>query len=61
MTTSAHHNGQNPTDPYQAMALAILFMWAATHLNTDQANAIAAMGGIAELALYALRLIQGRR
>lgn len=60
MTETARHNDQNPTDPHQAIALLFLAV-AASRLTLDQAQALTAMGVIAELALYALRLLRGRR
>ena len=61
MSTSARHNGQNPTDPHTFLILVLGIVYAAGQLTSQQAQALIAAGGIAELVLYFSRLIYGRR
>lgn len=61
MTTFVRYNDRFPTDPYQALAVILAILWMASQLTADQAQALTAIGVIAELALHALRFLQGRR
>lgn len=61
MAHSLPLNGQIPTDPHTALILILAIVGAAGQLTTEQAQALVATGGIAELALYGLRLLHGRR
>lgn len=61
MTNSRTHNGQIPTDPHTLLVLALAVLGAATQLTPDQAQALVATGGIAEVALLFLHLTRGRR
>ena len=61
MTSSVSINGRIPTDPATALILLLALTSAIAQLDPDQAQALAAAGGIAELALIALRLTRGKR
>ncbi|MFJ4473265.1 hypothetical protein ACIP2X_38025 [Streptomyces sp. NPDC089424] len=61
MTETARYYGQIPTDPATLLVLAIAVICAASRLTPDQAQALDAVGGIAELALLLYCLAQGRR
>lgn len=63
LSENAAHNDQNPTGPQSALILALAFavVYTAGQLTTEQAQALIATGGIAELALLFLRLLHGRR
>lgn len=61
MTGTSRINGQIPTDPHTALILILATACAAGQLTTEQAQALVATGGIAELALLFLRLLHGRR
>jgi hypothetical protein len=61
MTRIARLNGQIPTDPTTALLIALAIVYAACQLTTEQAQALIATGGIAELALICLRLLHERR
>ena len=61
MTGTSRHNDQIPTDPQTVLALILAITWTAGQLTTEQAAALAATGGIAELVLLFLRLLHGRR
>lgn len=55
MSGTMHYNGQIPTDPTIALVLLLALICAAGQLTPDQAEALIATGGIAELALMTLR------
>jgi hypothetical protein len=65
MTENARYNGRIPTDPTTVLILLLAITGAATQLTTDQAQALtqalAPIGGITELAVLVLRLLQERR
>lgn len=61
LSGTATHNDRIPTDPHTALILALAVLCAAGQLTTDQAAALAATGGIAELALCFFRLLNRRR
>jgi hypothetical protein len=61
LTGSTTYNGQIPTDPTTALALLLTIVYTASQLDPDQTQALIAAGGIAELALIALRLARGGR
>lgn len=55
MSDSITHNGRFPTDPITALALLLGLICTASQLTPEQAQALIATGGIAELALMTLR------
>jgi hypothetical protein len=55
MTDSTTHNGRIPTDPTTVLVLLLGLACTASQLTPDQAQALIATGGIAELALMTLR------
>lgn len=55
MATSVPHNGRFPTDPITVLVLLLGLAFTASQLTPDQAQALIATGGIAELALMTLR------
>lgn len=61
MTRTSRYNDQIPTDPTTTLILLLTLTYAAGQLTTEQAHALTATGGIAELALIALHLTRGRR
>ena len=61
MSGSATYNDRIPTDPHTALILLLATVYAAGQLTTEQAAALTATGGIAELVLFLLRLLHGRR
>lgn len=58
MSGTVHYNGQIPTDPTAVLLILLSAVYAAGHLTPDQTAALAAIGGLTELALHATR---GRR
>lgn len=60
MTNFRTHNGQIPTDPTILLALLLAVVYAAGHLSPDQTAALAAIGGLTELARTLLHAIRGR-
>ncbi|MFE6474643.1 hypothetical protein [Streptomyces rochei] len=61
MTSSVTHNGRIPTDPATLLALLLTLVYAAGQLTPEQAVALEATGGIADLALLLLHLTRGNR
>ncbi len=61
MTTSSPHNDRIPTDPTTWAVLLLTAAAAISQLDPGQTQALIATGGIAELALIALRSPRGRR
>ncbi|MCF0086690.1 MULTISPECIES: hypothetical protein [unclassified Streptomyces] len=61
MSGTSRHNDQIPTDPRHALLTLFALAYTASQITPDQAQAITAAGGLAELALYALRLLHDRR
>lgn len=59
MTRTSRHNDQIPTGPRHALLTLLALAYTASQLTPDQS--LAATGGLAELALYALRLLHSRR
>jgi hypothetical protein len=55
MTDSTTHNGRIPTDPTTVLVLLLGLVCTASQLTPEQAQALIATGGIAELALMTLR------
>ena len=61
MTRTMRFNGQIPTDPATLLLLAVSISYAFSQLTTEQAQALTATGGIAELALLFTHLLRERR
>ncbi|KPC69092.1 hypothetical protein ADL27_55030 [Streptomyces sp. NRRL F-6602] len=60
MTGTTCRNDRFPTDPTTALIILLAVIFAG-HLTPDQTQALTATGGIAELALIALRATRGGR
>lgn len=61
MSETVRYNGRIPTDPTTALAVLLALVYVASQLTPDQTTALAATGGIADLALLLLHLARGRR
>jgi hypothetical protein len=61
MTSSATYNGRIPTDPHTILILILGIVHTATQLTNQQAQALIATGGIAELVLLLFRILHARR
>ena len=61
MTRSRPYNDRFPTDPLLYLLLFVALIYAAGRLTQEQAQALAGVGTLAELALYGVHLIHGRR